>query len=401
VGQIHNLSIKEYNYSLNDQRIAKYPLENRDGSKLLIFNNGKISEDKFSNIDSYLPVNSKLFCNNTRVIHARLRFQKQTGAAIEVFCLSPLDPIDYQMSFSQVESCTWNCLVGNLKKWKSEELLLLTTIDGNQIVLKAEKISSDNENINIRFTWNGGISFGKLLDHIGQIPIPPYLNRKPEIIDESRYQTIYSKYNGSVAAPTAGLHFTPSVFEKLSQKGFTLYEVTLHVGAGTFQPMKAENIRSHKMHKEYFSVSMDTIKMLAENKTPIISIGTTTLRALESLYWLSVKSIEENRLVTNLDQWEYYKLKPEIPVHTAFYGLLEFMAKKKMQTFLADTSIMIVPGYQFKIVKGLITNFHQPQSTLLLLVAAFTGTKWKEIYQHALDHNFRFLSYGDSSLLLH
>jgi S-adenosylmethionine:tRNA ribosyltransferase-isomerase len=395
-----NFSIKEYSYTLDDTRIAKYPLENRDSSKLLIFNKGEIYEDKFSAISNHIPENCKLFCNNTRVIHARLKFHKLTGAAIEIFCLSPVSPDDYQMSFSQLESCSWLCLVGNLKKWKSEELQLTTMLDGMEVILRAEKLQSPNGNIHVKFTWNGGVSFGRLLDQIGQIPIPPYLNRESEIIDDLRYQTVYSKFDGSVAAPTAGLHFTPNVFDKLLLKGISIHELTLHVGAGTFQPVKSENFHEHKMHKEFFSVNMDTVKMLAENKNLLISIGTTTLRALESLYWLSVKSLEYRKLCKDLEQWEYNYLKSEVSVQTAFHYLLELMVKNDIDNFMAGTSIMIVPGYRFKIVNGLVTNFHQPQSTLLLLIAAFTGEKWKDIYQHAIDHNFRFLSYGDSSILL-
>jgi S-adenosylmethionine:tRNA ribosyltransferase-isomerase len=400
VGQSDKISIKEYNYLLDNQRIAKYPLDNRDESKLLIYKQGNISEDKFLNISKYLPEKSRLFYNNTRVIHARLKFQKSTGAFIEIFCLSPVNPIEYQLSFSQTESCTWNCMVGNLKKWKSEILQLQVLIDDIELKLTAEKIETLDNSIIVRFCWNRNFSFGKILDEIGRIPIPPYLNRESEKIDNERYQTIYSQFDGSVAAPTAGLHFTPGVFEKLHKRNISIYEITLHVGAGTFQPVKSEDARDHKMHKEFFSVSIETIKMLADNGNQVIAVGTTTLRTLESIYWLAVKSLKENRLVTELTQWEYKELKCSVPVKTALGSLVEYMKKEKIENLIASTSIMIVPGYQFKIVRGLVTNFHQPQSTLLLLIAAFTGEKWKDIYIFALENNFRFLSYGDSSLLM-
>jgi S-adenosylmethionine:tRNA ribosyltransferase-isomerase len=400
VDRSDKISIKEYNYSLDNARIAKYPLEKRDESKLLIFNKGNISEAYFSEISDFLPEKSRLFCNNTRVIHARLKFEKPTGAAIEVFCLSPVNPVEYQLSFSQTESCIWNCMVGNLKKWKSEVLGLHIIIDGKELLLKAEKIETHHNSLIIRFSWNNKFSFGKILEEIGQIPIPPYLNRNSENIDTERYQTIYSKFDGSVAAPTAGLHFTPEVFKKLSTKEITLHEVTLHVGAGTFQPVKSENIRNHKMHKEYFSISLETVKLLAENEQPVVSIGTTTMRTLESIYWLAVKSLNEKKISAELYQWEHEELDDKIPVKTALKNLVKLLEKEKTDNFIASTSIMIVPGYRFRLVNGLITNFHQPQSTLLLLIAAFTGEKWKEIYNYALDHNFRFLSYGDSSLLL-
>jgi S-adenosylmethionine:tRNA ribosyltransferase-isomerase len=291
-------------------------------------------------------------------------------------------------------------MVGNLKKWKSEILQLQVLIDDIELKLTAEKIETLDNSIIVRFCWNRNFSFGKILDEIGKIPIPPYLNRESEKIDNERYQTIYSQFDGSVAAPTAGLHFTPEVFEKLHKKNISTHEVMLHVGAGTFQPVKTEDVRNHKMHREYFSVGIETIKMLADNENPVIAIGTTTLRTLESIYWLAVKSIKENRLVTELNQWEYEDLKYPVPVKAAFDGLTEIMNKEKTENLTAYTSIMIVPGYQFKIVKGLITNFHQPQSTLLLLIAAFTDEKWKDIYSYALENNFRFLSYGDSSLLI-
>jgi len=399
VGQLENINIKDFNYFLPDEKIAKYPLQQRDRSKLLLYRDNKITDDYFYNIANHLPGQSILFRNNTRVIHARLLFQKKTGAHIEIFCLSPSDPAEYQFSFSQTETCEWNCIVGNLKKWKNEILQLPVTINGVQINLKAENIGKELDKVKIRFTWNGEIGFGKLLDHIGNIPIPPYLNRKSELIDNERYQTVYSHFDGSVAAPTAGLHFMPDVFERLSLKEINVHDITLHVGAGTFQPVKSENALQHCMHCESFLINKRTIQLLAESQETIVATGTTTLRALESIYWLAVKSIEKGTIHSQLDQWENQKFEQNISRQTAFNGLYELMQKEKTETLIASTGIMIVPGYQFRVVNGLITNFHQPCSTLLLLVAAFVGKAWKNIYNHAIENNYRFLSYGDSNLL--
>jgi S-adenosylmethionine:tRNA ribosyltransferase-isomerase len=393
------IPIHEYTYDLPEERIARYPLACRDQSKLIVLNDGKIQEEIFKNIDRFIPDKSQLYFNNTRVIHARLKFQKATGAQIEIFCLAPYKPVEYELVFPQTKWCIWECMVGNLKKWKSGQLLLSHEIDGVLISLVAEKIGLINENVLVQFSWNGNLSFGRLLDETGSIPIPPYLNREPENIDKERYQTIYSKFNGSVAAPTAGLHFTPAVFEKLSKKNISVHEITLHVGAGTFQPVKSENALNHTMHHELFTISKETLKELSDNRYPIIATGTTTLRTLESIYWLAVKSIRENMLVTKLDQWEQNSLHGNITTGIAFAALLDLMTKEKITILTAQTGIMIVPGYDFKVVNGLITNFHQPNSTLLLLVAAFVGDKWKDVYQYAMKNNFRFLSYGDSSLL--
>ena len=399
MSQTKNIDIKDFNYFLPDEKIAKYPLEKRDTSKLIVCKNYEITDDIFLNIGSYIPQNSLLFRNNTRVIHARLIFYKQTGAKIEIFCLSPAEPSEYQLSFSQTRSCTWSCMVGNLKKWKDEKLLLKVKVDTDIVSLQAEKIGTELDKIQVKFSWDHEISFGKLLDHIGYIPIPPYLNRESEQIDNERYQTIYSHFDGSVAAPTAGLHFTPSVFEKLTKKNIIPLDITLHVGAGTFQPVKAVNAMEHRMHKEAFSINKSIIKNLAENHNPVVATGTTTLRTLESLYWLAVKSISTNKIQNKLEQWENEQLPHEISYQKAFSDLYELMNKEETENLLAETGIMIVPGYKFKVVDGLITNFHQPQSTLLLLVAAFIGDAWKSIYEHAIKNQYRFLSYGDSSIL--
>jgi S-adenosylmethionine:tRNA ribosyltransferase-isomerase len=392
------LSIQDYTYSLHEERIAKYPLYKRDQSKLLIYRSGNMHEDIFRNIEKYIPSRTHLFYNNTRVIHARLLFHKPGGAIIEVFCLSPYQPSDYQQAFSQTEKCVWECMVGNLKKWKSETIKLQAVINNKPIVLNAEKTLRDNK-ILISFSWNSGISFGKILDEIGNIPIPPYLNRKSEEIDKERYQTIYSKLDGSVAAPTAGLHFTSEVIEKLYEKEIILNEITLHVGAGTFQPIKSSNAFEHKMHGEVFTVSGIIPELLSTTNNSVVATGTTSLRALESLYWLAVKSMSEKKLIYKLNQWDYNLLPQTITVNEAFRSFLDLMKFNGLQSYTAETEIMIVPGYEFKIADGLITNFHMPKSTLLLLIAAFVGDRWKDIYNYAQENDFRFLSYGDSSLL--
>lgn len=393
------INISDYTYELPTGRIAKYPLPGRDESKLLVYKNNSITESKFSEINNFIPADSRLIFNTTRVIHARLAFQKNTGAIIEVFCLAPHAPLDYQLSFSQMHTCTWNCMVGNLKKWKSGKLKLTTEISGKKIILEAERIAHEEKNILIRFSWKHEISFGELLDNLGTIPIPPYLRRSSEDIDNTRYQTIYSKQEGSVAAPTAGLHFTDAVFKSLQKKNISLRELTLHVGAGTFQPVKTENALEHKMHREFFSVSLDLIRSLAEDQHSVISTGTTTLRTLESLYWLGLKSISTNQVQTNLDQWEYLDLKGNYSRYKLFSAFSELLENNNVDEFHAETQIMIVPGYQFKVADALITNYHQPGSTLLLLVAAFIGEDWKKVYEYAINNNFRFLSYGDSSIL--
>jgi S-adenosylmethionine:tRNA ribosyltransferase-isomerase len=394
-----NLDIKEFNYLLPEERIAIYPLVKRDVSKLLVYKQSWITDDKFSNICYHLPEKSILFTNNTRVIHARLKFQKSTGANIEIFCLSPADPSDYQLSFSKTKTCTWHCIVGNLKKWKSEILELAVQIDGLKTILYAERMGSENDTELIRFSWADDIGFGIILENVGNIPIPPYLNRNSENIDNERYQTVYSKFDGSVAAPTAGLHFTPEVFDQLRKNNILQAEITLHVGAGTFQPVKSENAMDHKMHQELFSVDLNTIKLLAANSEPVIATGTTTLRTLESLFWLAVKSLSQNRLVNQLEQWDNHLYTSNLSKKEIFSELLILMQKEQKDKLVANTGIMIIPGYQFKVADALITNFHQPQSTLLLLVSAFIGSDWKKVYKHALKQDYRFLSYGDSSLL--
>lgn len=399
------LLIECYNYDLPDERIAKYPLAERDSSKLLIYKNGKISESVFSNISEILPDNCLLVCNNTRVIHARIVFHKQTGARIEVFCLEPIEPSDYVLSLSSTTGCEWKCMVGNLKKWKEGKLSQTVEMGGETVLFSAEKISTEGNTHQIKFTWdNEHFAFSEILESIGELPIPPYLNRDTEESDEETYQTVYSKIEGSVAAPTAGLHFTDAVFDSLKMKNIEIEELTLHVGAGTFQPVKSDDVAEHVMHTETIVVPLKTIKHIQEKLGNIIAVGTTSVRTLESLYYVGLSPLSQGRGVggeVKVSQWEPYSL-PENPIsaHQALQNIIDYLEKNGLDTLHAETQILIKPGFQFRIINGMITNFHQPKSTLLLLVSAFVGEDWKKIYDFALDNNFRFLSYGDSSVLL-
>jgi S-adenosylmethionine:tRNA ribosyltransferase-isomerase len=345
-----------------------------------------------------------LVFNNTRVIRARLLFQKQSGANIEVFCLEPLSPAVYESSFSSKSPVEWKCIIGNLKKWKTGVLTLRFTDKYKEYDLNAEKVSSDGEAWRIRFCWNNdGLTFGEVIQASGHIPLPPYINREDSNEDSERYQTVYSVVKGSVAAPTAGLHFTEYVLGRLSEKGIRRTDITLHVGAGTFKPVKTRQISDHEMHVEHFFVTIDTIYELIKNHGRIIAVGTTSVRALESLYWLGVKikSKSQNRLILNtINQWEPYENDYNIQVKDSMAALADYMVKGKLTVLDASTSIMIIPGYKFRMISGMITNFHQPCSTLLLLIAAWTGNSWLDIYKYALENGYRFLSYGDSSLLL-
>lgn len=391
--------IEDFDYPLPDDRIAKYPLQERDRSKLLLFRNGTISEDIFSRLPDYMDKDELLIFNNTRVIKARIEMEKETGARIEIFCLEPHEPADYPSIFLQKEQCLWKCLVGNKKRWKSGTLKKEISVNGKKILFQAD-YKEDKEHYSvIRFRWDGNTDFGSVLDGLGQTPVPPYLNRKSEAIDEIRYQTVYSKHKGSVAAPTAGLHFSPQVLQQLTEQGVRLEEITLHVGAGTFKPIKHEDIRQHEMHVEFFTVHADLLRKILASQGRITAVGTTSLRALESIYWIGVKSLQQNAPVSVLGQWEAYRLPQNTGLHEAFSHLVTQMEKEGIQSLQAATQIMIVPGYKFRVCRRLITNFHQPKSTLLLLVSAFTGNRWKKIYRYALNNGFRFLSYGDSSLL--
>ena len=398
------IRIEEFNYPLPDERIAKFPLTKRDESKLLVYRNGKIDEAVFKQLSDYLPQGSMLVYNNTRVIQARMLFQKETGAQIEVFCLEPVIPHDYALVFQQTESCSWLCLVGNLKKWKEGALHKTIRMDDKEVVLSAERIKTTGDSHLVRFSWNNPqVTFAELLDAAGILPIPPYLHRETRESDLQTYQTVYSKIKGSVAAPTAGLHFTSEVLAGLDAKGFTREEVTLHVGAGTFKPVKSEVIGDHEMHTEFISVRRSAIENIRTNLGRIIAVGTTSVRTLESLYYMGRTLVNnpdatpEELVVT---QWTPYHDTEEVTAHEALTALLDYLGRNQTDTLLSATQIMIAPGYEFKIVKGIITNFHQPKSTLLLLISAFVNGNWKSIYNYALDNDFRFLSYGDSSLLL-
>lgn len=399
------IRIEEYDYPLPDERIAKFPLAKRDESKLLLYKDGQVSESVFKHIADYLPAGSLLVYNNTRVIQARLLFQKATGARIEVFCLEPAEPHDYALIFQQTERCSWICLVGNLKKWKDGFLTKKVAIQGEEVILSAEKKESHGDSHRIEFTWNNPkYTFADLLDAAGVLPIPPYLHRETEKSDLVTYQTVYSKIKGSVAAPTAGLHFTPEVLADVDAHGIGREEVTLHVGAGTFKPVKSETIEGHEMHTEFISVRRSSVERIQKNLGKIIAVGTTSVRTLESLYYIGVKlashpDATSEELVVN--QWMPYEAENNrIPVAEALQHILDYLDRHQADKLVTATQIIIAPGYEFKVVRGIITNFHQPKSTLLLLISAFVKGNWRTIYDYALSHDFRFLSYGDSSLLL-
>ena len=394
---VKQINISDYNYELPDERIAKFPLEKRDSSKLLTYISGSVETNVFSSLPEILPANSCLVFNNTRVIQARLEFFKSTGSRIEIFCLEPQDPSSYELSLSSTQSCVWKCMVGNLKKWKGE--VLKKEIGSDNLVLEAERLETNGNTSFIKFSWNNGVSFAEVLDLLGELPIPPYLNRKTQESDKTTYQTVYSKVKGSVAAPTAGLHFTPEVISALHDKGIKTMELTLHVGAGTFQPVKAEEIGGHAMHAEKIEVSKEFIQNLIEKLGNIVAVGTTSVRTLESLYYLGVQ-LHNGDTSLLVNQWEPYESEKVLSAREALEAILNYMEKTQSNILYATTQIMIVPGYKFNIVNVLITNFHQPKSTLLLLLAAFIGEKWRELYKYALENDYRFLSYGDSSVLI-
>ena len=406
------IHISDYNYALPDERIAKFPMKERDHSKLLIYNKGEVGEDVFYNLPNYLPKGALMVFNNTKVIQARMHFRKETGALIEVFLLEPAEPSDYELMFQTTGRCSWYCLVGNLKKWKEGELKIKDErlkIKDEPFCLTAKRLGEHGTSHLIEFEWTGGMSFAEVIDAVGELPIPPYLNRKTQESDKTTYQTVYSKIKGSVAAPTAGLHFTDRVLQAIDAHGIEREEVTLHVGAGTFKPVKSKLIADHEMHTEFFSVRRETIEKLIQHQGQAIAVGTTSVRTLESLYYMGLKimvnpDIEEEQL--HVRQWEPYereegKVKSEkFASALALSALLDWMKRKELNVLHSSTQIIIAPGYDYKIVKMLVTNFHQPQSTLLLLVSAFVKGDWRRIYDYALSHDFRFLSYGDSSLLI-
>ena len=407
------LYIADFNYPLPDERIAKYPLPERDHSKLLIYRDGAVSEDHFYNVGEYITPSALLIYNNTRVIQARLEFYKTTGARIEVFCLEPLTPHDYQLSLSSTTGCTWKCMVGNAKKWHDEPVTLTINHSPSAITLRAYKEAQMGNTFAVRFEWDGDdISFAEILDAAGELPIPPYLNRKTEASDLKTYQTVYSRIKGSVAAPTAGLHFTESVLADLHRRGIETDELTLHVGAGTFLPVKTADADEHTMHTEIIAVPRETIAHILVKLGSIVAVGTTSMRTLESLYFIGCQlrnaEMSEYRNIDSIhvDQFEPYEndsqhsaLSSRLSTAEALQSILDYLDATHQQTLHAETQIMIKPGYTFHVVDQLITNFHQPQSTLLLLVSAFVGGDWHTIYDYALSHDFRFLSYGDSSIL--
>lgn len=397
---LKSISIEEYSYDLPDERIAKFPLPDREASQLLLYEQGKISRKKFAEVREVLQEGQTLIFNNTKVIYARLFFQKPTGARIEVFCLEPACPADYAQNFASSGGCEWICMVGNSKKWKNEEICCCFSFQGQQYTLKAEKkMQLSGGEWQIRFSWEAKLSFSEVLEECGRIPIPPYLNRDSEESDKIRYQTVYSKKEGSVAAPTAGLHFTRPLLTDLKEKGVSVSELTLHVGAGTFRPVKAEKIGRHDMHTEHIVVSRELACALYRKKKEVIAVGTTSVRTLESLYWMGVKRLEKQNDFFLLSQWEAYTLPQHYSLKEAMEALMEWFDETGEEELKAATTIIIVPGYRFRVIDAMFTNFHQPQSTLLLLVAAAIGKDWRKVYDYALQHGFRFLSYGDSSLL--
>ncbi|MDR2963029.1 MAG: S-adenosylmethionine:tRNA ribosyltransferase-isomerase [Bacteroidales bacterium] len=392
--------ISQYNYSLPDEKIAHYPLAQRDMSKLLVYKAGKITDAQFCDCAEFVPEGALMIFNNTRVIHARIVMHKSTGAQIEIFCLEPLAPTNYEENFAAQNTCEWQCIVGNAKKWKDEILCLDCEIQGKFVQFSAKKLAVNDTGFHIRFSWSAPISFSEVLETIGKIPIPPYLHRNSEESDAQQYQTTYAKHEGSVAAPTAGLHFTPAVFEKLRKKHIRTAEVTLHVGAGTFKPVKAELYTNHTMHHEYCIVQRSLVETIAAHAGARVAVGTTSVRTMESVYWLGVKLCQNPETsIEELTQWEAYSLPQNVSLQESMTALLEYCTAHKVNELRFFTQIMIVPTYTFRVINALFTNFHQPQSTLLLLISAFVGERWKEIYNHALAHEYRFLSYGDSSLL--
>lgn len=399
-----DINISDFNYPLDPSRIAQHPCEPRDACKLLVRGaNGRISDRRFAELPSLLSPDTLLVCNNTRVINARIHFRKETGAVIEIFCLEPQNPVDYAESFGSTHTVEWKCFVGNSKRWREGSLSRMISLPEGQLTLTATRTMTNGKASFVKFEWdNPAVTFSTIVESIGEIPIPPYLNRESEPADETDYQTVFSSINGSVAAPTAGLHFTPALLEALARRGVERRELTLHVGAGTFQPVQTSSLGEHKMHSEWIEVSLGLIEELAATDRKIVAVGTTSVRTLESLYHFGLRAIR-GETIDVLPQWTPYVETDacgEVSRREALSALAREMKKSGLRRLVASTSIIIAPGYTYEIVDGIITNFHQPCSTLLLLVSAFIGNDWREMYQHALDSDYRFLSYGDAMLLL-
>lgn len=396
-----DIRIEDYNYPLPDERIAKYPLAERDGSKLLVYNSGEVAEKSFRDISELIPEGSLMVFNDTKVVPARLHFQRESGAHIEIFCLEPVLPEEYVSMFAVTDRCRWKCIVGNVKRWKNDTLHLYNPLEDRNIAsmgLHADLIERCGETSIVEFSWSDGSPFSKVLEICGSIPIPPYLNRDTENIDLERYQTLYARFRGSVAAPTAGLHFTESVMDKIRERNVDTETVCLHVGAGTFLPVKSSLVSEHTMHREPFVVTLDFLEKLRARKGKVVAVGTTSVRTLESLYYVGVKCLVTGE-PGDVDQWEPYNDRPEFTLEEALDAIIRYLKDRGMTQLQMGTRIIIVPGYDFKVVDVLVTNFHQPQSTLLLLISAFVKGDWHKIYDYALGHGFRFLSYGDSSIL--
>lgn len=399
-----HIKISEFNYPLPDGRIAKFPLAQRDRSKLLVYRHGEVSEDIFTSLPQYLEPGELMIFNNTKVIQARLHFRKETGALIEVFCLEPARPNDYALNFQQTGSCSWLCMIGNLKKWKEGTLRRTVEVKGRTLTLTATRGECKGTSHRIDFGWDDDtLTFADVLEAVGELPIPPYLNRETQESDKETYQTVYSKIKGSVAAPTAGLHFTERVLSALDERGIDREELTLHVGAGTFKPVKSEEIEGHEMHTEYISVSRRTIAKLIAHGGRAVAVGTTSVRTLESLYYVGMlisRNPDAGQEELHVPQWMPYENNDTLSAQESLQQIAGYLDRHGMETLHTSTQIIIAPGYEYKIVRKMVTNFHQPQSTLLLLVSAFVKGDWRKIYDYALSHDFRFLSYGDSSLLI-
>lgn len=398
---VRSLRIEDYNYPLPDERIAKHPLAERERCKLLRYDGKAITEHVFAELPSLLPPDTMLVYNNTRVINARVRFRRATGALVEIFCLEPVAPHDYELIFKQTDRCSWLCLVGNGKRWKSDALEQRLTVDGEEVTLRAMRGERRGNACVVEFSWDGGATFASVLESVGEIPIPPYLNRGTEPSDSSDYQTVYSHIDGSVAAPTAGLHFTDSLLEQIDRRGIVRRELTLHVGAGTFQPVKSELIGDHPMHHEFIAVDRDLLAELARRERPVVAVGTTSVRTLESLYYIG-QILEENPDAgpdeLDVTQWMPYTTACRISIDRALTNIVAYLDRHGIDVYMGTTQLLIAPGFEYRLVDGMVTNFHQPQSTLLLLVAAFIGDRWHDCYDYALAHGFRFLSYGDACL---